>query len=147
MNSLICLMVLSVTLFSWKVAVLPVVSCGVIFILQNRRFFYFRFFSSCVLNLAALRVWLKPIEIESWLTCPFPLSGFYPCCDLVPGVFFYPYSSVFWLLFKVHVMRTPCWFNYLFDFKLLGLARSSLQKHLVAKKYRLTNIFLQFSCT
>ena len=67
------------------------------------------FFSSfpflpAFLSLATLRVWLELIEIESLLTCPFPLSGFHPCYDLVIRVN-YAYSSEFWLLFKVHVMK------------------------------------------
>ena len=56
------------------------------------------------LNLAALCVCLELIESESLLTCPFPLSGFYPRCDLVILVN-YPCLCEFWLLFKVHAMR------------------------------------------
>lgn len=70
-------------------------------------FFVFCFFVSsflAFLNLTALCVWLGLIEIESLLSRPFPLSGFYPYCDLVIGVN-YPYSSEFWLFFKVYVMR------------------------------------------
>ena len=71
-------------------------------------FSYFLMF----LNSALLCVWLDLIEIESLLTCPLPLSGFYPCSDLVIGVNC-PYSSEFWLLFKVRVMRTVHLITYL----------------------------------
>ena len=57
-----------------------------------------------LLDLASLCVWLELIETESLLTCPFPSSGFYPCCDLVIRVN-YPYCGEFWLLFKVYAMR------------------------------------------
>ena len=94
---------------------------------------------SCVLNLGALCVWLELIEIESLLSCPFPLSGFYPCRDLVIGVNYRSiYSTEFWLLFKIHVIRNVH-FNYFFNVQLLGLECSLCQKHLVVKNENISS--------
>lgn len=79
---------------------------AVLFLFYKIDGFFFFVVSSFLasLNLAALCVCLELIESESLLTCPFPLSGFYPRCDLVILVN-YPCLCEFWLLFKVHAMR------------------------------------------